>query len=420
MIKRLLSLVVAASLMTFAAAQAPTPVKVGALMSYTGTLAEFGPAIERGIELALIQINEAAEEFFGGPILELVTEDDATNPNTGVERARKMVNTDNVVAIIGGLASGVTAAVAESVSIPNGVVTISPASTSPVISFLPDLEGYVFRTVASDSLQGVVSAMLARGEIVEGHSYDTASVIYLNEAYGQGLAQAFKAAFEARGGKVLEMVPIDTVQQPTYTAQLERALQDNPDVLYAVSYPGEAEVFLQESRDIFGYTSWQFVDGTQSIDIINATGADVIEGSYGTSAGADPAWAGYARFVEFYEAQYDEKPPLPYMDTGYDAMATIGLAVAQALIEGVDVDSDAVRDRLRVVANPDGETVGVGDFAKAFELLAAGTAIDYTGAAGEVDYDESGDVITPIEVWQYTDGTIKTFRVLTVNEIPAE
>lgn len=420
MIKRLLSLVVAASLMTFAAAQAPTPVKVGMLMSYTGTLAEFGPAIERGVELAMLQINEAAEEFFGGPIIELVTEDDGTNPNTGVERARKMVNTDNVVAIIGGLASGVTAAVAESVSIPNGIVTISPASTSPVISFLPDIEGYVFRTVASDSLQGIVSAMLARGEIVEGYSHDTASVIYLNEAYGQGLAEAFKAAFEKRGGKVLEMVPIDTVQQPTYTAQLERALQDNPDVLYAVSYPGEAEVFLQESRDIFGYTSWQFVDGTQSIDIINATGADVIEGSYGTSAGADPEWAGYARFVELYEAQYDEKPPLPYMDTGYDAMATIGLAVAQAMIEGVDVDSDAVRDRLRVVANPDGEAVGVGDFAKAFELLAAGTAIDYTGAAGEVDYDEAGDVITPIEVWQYTDGTIKTYQVLTVTEIPAE
>src|SRR5690625_6343110 len=90
--KRLISLVVAASLMTFAAAQAPTPVKVGALMSYTGTLAEFGPAIESGIELAMNQINEAAEEFFGGPILQLVIEDDATNPNTGVERARKMVN----------------------------------------------------------------------------------------------------------------------------------------------------------------------------------------------------------------------------------------------------------------------------------------------------------------------------------------
>lgn len=418
--KRLISLVVAASLMTFAAAQAPTPVKVGALMSYTGTLAEFGPAIESGIQLAMDQINEAAEEFFGGPILELVTEDDGTNPNTGVERARKMVNTDNVVAIIGGLASGVTAAVAESVSIPNGIVMISPASTSPVIGFLPDIEDYVYRTVASDALQGIVGAMLARGEIVPGYSHDTASILYLNEAYGQGLAEAFKAAFEARGGKVLAMVPIDTVQQPTYTAQLEVALAGNPDVLYAVSYPGEAEVYLQESRDIFNYTSWQFVDGTQSIDIITSTGADVIEGSYGTSAGADPNWAGYARFVEFYEAAHNVKPPLPYMDTGYDAMATIGLAVAKALIDGDDVTSEAVRDRLREVANPDGETVGVGDFLQAFEMLAAGTAIDYTGAAGEVDYDELGDVITPIEVWQYTDGTIETYQVLTVTEIPAE
>lgn len=418
--KRLIALVVAASVLSFGAAQAPTPVKVGALMSYTGTLAEFGPNIERGIELAMIHINDAATEFFGGPILEMVVEDDATNPNTGVERARKMVNTDNVVAIIGGLASGVTAAVAESVSIPNGIVTISPASTSPVIGFLPDMEDFVYRTVASDALQGIVSAMLARGEIVPGYSHDTASIVYLNEAYGQGLAQAFKAAFEARGGKVLAMVPLDTVQQPTYTAQLEQALADNPDVLYAVSYPGEAEVYLQEARDLFGYTSWQFVDGTQSIDIITAAGADVIEGSFGTSAGADPNWAGYATFVELFEAQYGEKPPLPYMDTGYDAMATIGLAVAKSILDGVNVDSEAVRDRLREVSNPDGEVVGVGDFARAFELLAAGTAIDYSGAAGEVDYDERGDVITPIEVWQYTNGSIETYKVLTVTEIPAE
>ena len=404
----------------FAAAQdAPPVANVGILFDYTGALAEFGPAMENGARLAADQLNAAAQEVLGGDIIELVVEDAGTSASVGVDRARKLVETDDVVGIVGALSSGVTVSVAESVAIPSGVLLVSPASTSPLLTVLED-EDFVFRTVASDATQGVVGAQLARGEIIEGQNFDTASVIYVNNPYGQGLADAFTRAFESRGGEVLASVSHPDEPQPTYAAMIEEALADDPDVVLAISYPGQATVYLPEMRDLFEYTSWQFVDGTKSQEIVTAVGADVIDGLYGTAPGSDPQWGGAQAFLDAFEAEYGDLPNLPFIDTSYDGVAAIGLATAKAVMDGVELTSANVRDRLREVSNPEGEVISVGEFEQALRLMEMGQPINYTGAAGEVNFDDAGDVITPIEVFQYSDGEIVTEVVRPADEIPAE
>lgn len=398
----------------------PQVAKVGTLFSYTGALAEFGPAINNGALLAADQLNAAATAVFGGPLIEIVSEDDGTNPSQGTDRARKLVNTDGVVAIVGALSSGVTVTVADSVTIPGQIVTISPASTSPLVSQLPDDEDFIYRTVSSDALQGVVLAQLARGEIVDGLSYDRAAIIYVNNPYGQGLADAFAAAFERRGGTITASVGHPEEPQPTYAGLLDQLLAGDPQVVIAASYPGNATVFMQEARDLYGFTNWMLTDGTKSLDIVTALGAETVEGLYGTAPGSDEAWEGYVRFSNAYEAAYGQRPPLPYIDTAYDAVAVIGLAAAKAHIDGVEVNSANIRDRLREVANPDGEVVGVGDFEEALRLLQIGAAINYTGAAGEVDFDDLGDVVTPVEVWRYVGGGIATLQIRTGDQIPLQ
>src|SRR5690606_14827657 len=274
---------------------------------------------------------------FGGPIINLVAEDAATNPSQGVDRARKLINTDGVVAIVGALSSGVTVTVAESAVIPSEVVMISPASTSPLVALLND-DDFVYRTTAADALQGVVLAQLARGEIVDGLSYDRAAIIYVNNPYGQGLADAFAAAFERRGGTITASVGHPEEPQPTYAGLLDQLLAGDPQVVIAASYPGNATVFMQEARDLYGFTNWMLTDGTKSLDIVTALGAETVEGLYGTAPGSDEAWEGYVRFSNAYEAAYGQRPPLPYIDTAYDAVAVIGLAAAKAHIDGVEVN----------------------------------------------------------------------------------
>ena len=92
-------------------------------------------------------------------------------------------------------------------------------------------------------------------------------------------------------------------------------------------------------------------------------------------------------------------------------MAVIGLAAYAARLKGLPVTSENIRDHLRVVANPSGESIVPGDFERAFMLLKQGKTINYEGATGTVDFDEKGDVITPIEVWQFSQGKIITSRM---------
>lgn len=130
----------------------PVAVPIGALLDFTGPLAEFGPSHRDAAELAAAHVNAAATEVFGGPIIELIFEDAATSASVGIDRARKLVDVDGVPAIVGPLASGVAVAVAEAVTAPAGVLQISQSATSPLLSILED-DDFLFRTIGSDALQ---------------------------------------------------------------------------------------------------------------------------------------------------------------------------------------------------------------------------------------------------------------------------
>lgn len=394
----------------------PTPARIGTLLDYTGALAEFGPAHRNAIELAMAEINAAARLAFGGPIVSLVHEDSATSAAVGVDRGRKLVTIDRVVGIIGSLASGVTVPVAEAVSVPARIPQISPSSTSPLLTALPDRD-FLFRTTASDALQGIVAAQLAAGELVEGYRARTASTIFVNNPYGQGLSEAFARAFEARGGRVLAQVPHPVEPQPTYAALLERALAGNPDILVAISYPGHATVFLKESRDLFRFTNWQFVDGTRSVILIRDIGA-ALEGRLGTAPAPDPESPSFIQFDRLFGERFGARPPIPFMDAAFDAAAIFGLAVAKAMHDGAPITGVAIRDRLRVVANAPGIEVGPGDLRRAVELIRQGQDINYQGAAGMADFDANGDVITAVGIWRYQGGTIQEVTLRRAHQIP--
>ena len=375
-------------------------IKIGTLLSHTGPLKEFGPNLQNGVVLAAKQMAAA------GFNVKLIHEDSETSAIPATNAARKLVDIDRVVGIIGALSSGVTVPVAESVTCPNNVIMISPASTSPMITILPADKGkdFLFRTCPSDALQGVVAGKMAA-------SYNkTASVLYVNNPYGQGLAEIFKENFEKKRGKVLAMVPHDEKAAESYTAELRKALAGNPDRLCAFSYPDHAKVYLKEAIEFFKYRRFLFCDGTKSEDIIKALGWRNVEGQLGTApgtAGGKP----YVMFSADYKTEFKRLPPLPFITNAYDGTAVIGLAAFAAKVKGLPLTATNIRNNLRAVANPPGEVIMPGEFKKAFDLLRKGKKINYEGAAGSVDFDKNGDVTTPIEVWKFSKGGMVTVRV---------
>jgi branched-chain amino acid transport system substrate-binding protein len=379
-------------------------VKIGTLIPLTGPLAEFGPNFRKAADLATTHLTDA------GLTLQLVQADDETSAIPAVAAARKLVDVDKVPAIVGAAASGVTIPVAESVTIPHKVLQISNASTSPLITVLPADQGqdFLFRTCPSDALQGVVL-----GKLATELRYKKAAAIYVNNPYGQGLAEQFKKSFEKRGGKMAVMVPHDEAPAPTYVAELRKAVRDKPDVLAAISYPGHASIYLREAIEGNYIKKFLFCDGTKSLEVVKAIGEKNAEGMMGTAPGS-VLTSGYNVFIAEYGKAYGEVPPLPYMTNMYDAVALIGLAIKAAQVDGVkEMTGLAIRDRLRKVANPPGDVVGPGaaDLKKALQLLDEKKEINYEGAAGSCDFDDSGDVVTPIEIWKFADGKITTVRL---------
>lgn len=376
------------------AVEAP-PLKIGQLNSFTGDLSDFGGAHRNASALAADHINQAGGVL--GTVVTIVARDTATNPVQGVDSARALVEIGKVVAVVGALASGVTIPVAESVTAPNNVLQISAASTSPGLTVLADND-FLFRTTVSDAIQGVIMGRLAK-EL----GYNSASALYINNAYGQGLAEQFGAAFEEAGGTVQELVPHEGVQ-PTYASELTKATAGSPDVLAAISYPESAEVYLREALEGGYIDTFLFCDGTKSPDMNEAVGWANLEGSYGTAPGA-PVTSARLIFDATYEASFAAVPPLPFMAETYDAVVLIALAAEKA---GTTTNSAAVRDALRDIANPPGEIVGPGidSIKRALYLIQEGKDINYEGAGGSQDFDANGDVISTIEIWKIEGGAI--------------
>jgi branched-chain amino acid transport system substrate-binding protein len=393
----------AGTLLGSAAAQDDGALRIGTLFPFTGDLSDFGPNFYNAAELAVTQINEAGG-VNGAPV-ELIRGDTATSPQQAVEEARRLIDVENVSALVGPAGSGEALPVVESVAGPEGVVVISPSATSPALTVANDND-FFFRTPISDAAQGVVMADLAREQ-----GYGSACVLYVNNAYGQGLAETFAERFAAEGGTITNQVPHEQ-EQASYASEIAACLEGSPDVLIGASYPESGGVYLRELVESGATPALILSDGLRSDQMFQELGADNFQGVLGTSAGSVETPAGEA-FVAAYEAAYGELPPTPYLREVYDAVYVIALAAETA---GSN-DRTAIRDALRDVA-AGGEAVSPGaeGFAAAVAALAGGEDIDYQGASGTVDFDAAGDIASgQILIWQVTGDTIEDIDARTVD-----
>ena len=161
---------------------------IGDSVPLSGDLADFGPPGEKAADLATDEINSAIEESGVDHTVEIVHEDNCggADQQCAVQAARKMVESDGASCITGAWASADTIPTAESVTIPEEVMLISPASTSDEITGLED-DGLVNRTAPPDSFQGPTLAEFLVGPGLGGAEGATVNVGARNDAYGTGL-----------------------------------------------------------------------------------------------------------------------------------------------------------------------------------------------------------------------------------------
>ncbi len=392
----------AGCIMLFSSAtMAADSVKIGSLVPTTGDLAAYGPPVNNGALLAEQDINAAGGVL--GHRIEIVLRDTQTNPTAAVDAAKKLVDIDGVVAIVGALSSGVTIPVATSVSIPSKVVQISPASTSEKISTLNDND-YVYRTVPMDALQAPALAQV----LAQDKHFKKVAIVYVNNDYGEGLAKGLQTAFEKTGGRVTAMVPYNK-EQASYRGEAQNAIKGDPQAVVMISYPQFGTMIMRQILET-GYTgTFAYGDGMKAPEVAKNVGSKYVNGTYGTvAANANQQIAEW--FKNHYKAKFGQIPPKPYIDTQYDAVVLIALAMAK----GGTTTREAVYKNLRAVAGPPGIKVDPRHLDLAFKLLKEGKEIDYDGASGSCDFNKYGDVPGSFEVWKFSGDTIKTVKYVTV------
>ena len=382
MMNSILRATVAASLVTAGAAGAwAGEIKVGSVAGVTGPIAELVVPILAGRNLAAKHVNEQGG-LLGGDTMRMVLSDSQCDPKAGVDAGSKVVNVEQVVAIVGASCSGATNGMVQSVTIPAGVVSLSDSATAPSISDLKDND-LVFRVAASDSYQGAALAKLA---IDSG--YMKVSVTYSNDDYNAGIAEVFVKTYQEMGG-TLAGNQMHEPNKASYRSELATLAGGGGDALAIFAYYGGSGItIIRNSLENGLFGKFMAADGMFDTSVIEQIGADALRGNILiTQATSDVEDASYKAFADaFTAAGYD--PIAPYAAHGYDAAFLIALAIEKA---GV-AERGKISAALRSVASPPGMVIRPGEWEKAKAALAAGGDVNYEGAAGNADFDGNGDV----------------------------
>lgn len=289
------------------------PIKIGVVASLTGPGAFYGQNIRKGVELAIDEINQQGGT--NGRLFSALYEDDATNPKQTVSAALKLIEVNNVKAIIGVQWDFLANAV---IPIANDKKIVMISAAAPFDSLLPAHQEspYFFTTFPS-----AIASQHAVKRVLEVEQVKTAVIIATNNDWGLAHTRAYKEAAQLTEVKILETFLLSKTEQNDLRTIVSKAKELNPDVLMLVMNDADNIDFVRRYREL-GLTAAvvaheNFSDPlyTGRLPIKDAEGFYFFE-----YPDPDPA------FVQRFETFHNEKPQIA-ADTAYDAVYSLKRAV---------------------------------------------------------------------------------------------
>lgn len=346
---------------------------IGTILPVTGSLAFLAPPEVAASGFAVEDIN-AGGGVLGNPVeINQGDSGDATTDTANTEVDRLLAAGAQV--IIGAASSGVSLTVIDKIT-SAGVVQFSPANTSPTLTTYDD-KGLYFRTAPSDLLQGRVLANLV---IEEGAA--SAAVLYRNDAYGVGLAEAFKADFEAAGGTVPEFIEYAEGTE-AFDAEVDKVVAANPDAILIVGFAETGPILNTMHERGVGPTAKKVygVDGNiAGLDKL-VSDVSILAGMKGTTPSVD------LTTISDFVARLDAVGVDGVYDYGAETYDAIVISALAAEIAGC-ADGISIGAQINGVTK-DGEKCT--SFETCLPLVQAGTDIDFDGLGGPYEFVEAGE-----------------------------
>jgi branched-chain amino acid transport system substrate-binding protein len=293
-------------------------IPVGQFASLTGGQASFGQSTDKGVQLALAEIN-AAGGVLGQP-LRIITKDNQSKPGETSTAVRELISRNKVVALIGEVASGRSLEAAP-IAQRSGIPMISPASTNEKVTETGD---HIFRVCFIDPFQGTVCAKFSRKL-----GFTKAGIITdVSKDYSLGLAKSFKQEFTANGG-VITGEQSYSGGDKDFSAQLTAIKADNPQVIFLPAYYTEAPLIIRQARQLGIMVPFIGGDGWDSPELVGVGGSSV-EGCYFSNHFSDQSKdPRVVAFVDAYRKKYNGEPDA-MVALGYDSVYLLADAMKRA------------------------------------------------------------------------------------------
>lgn len=297
---------------------------VGALLPQTGAGAVFAEYIQKGLDLAVEEINSREP----GSII-ITYSDTKNDPKEGISVFQQMVLTKKPPVVITALSS-VTKAVAP-LAKPNNTVLIGTAVGLPGVTSPSE---YVFRVYPeAHGLAGVIAKYAAS-------RFKTAVVIYINDDFGVSGAGIFQKEFEAAGGKVLLKEPYIPIEKD-FKTQWERIKAIKPECVWVTGYGPAYSVIVRQMRES-QVSSVLLADMTLGLPV---TLKNVKEGAEGVVYVDGPM---KDDFILRYQKKYGERPT-SYAGYAYDIIMMLDLVRKQN-----GINPDKIREGFSSIKNYQG------------------------------------------------------------------
>jgi branched-chain amino acid transport system substrate-binding protein len=230
--------------------QGLAPIKIGLVGPWTGPLAVPGASMREGAELAVENINRNGG--INSRQVVLIEYDDRGLPSECYKAVKRLIDQDEVVAIIGPYSSVNTLAVKDLVN-EKHMPLITPVAMADEIKTRDD---FVFRntlgiSAANEKMQAFVDDGAAT--IFETMGCKTIGIMWQNDFWGEKMSKAVVDSYVAlnKGNEVLFSQPYD-LGRTDFVPQLRGLLPKKPDIIYLVSLTNEAIPIVRQAREL-GY-----------------------------------------------------------------------------------------------------------------------------------------------------------------------
>ena len=356
----------------------PETVNIGVLLPATGDIASHGQDSNIAIQFAKSDFNDYLESIDAPWRMNLVVEDTQTDPIVALEKLQS-VNSKGIKLVLGTQSSSELRNV-KSYADSNGMLLISPSSTSPKLA----IEDNIFRLVPDDTKQGVVLA-----ELLSYNDIKVAIPIYRADVWGDGLFESSKLSFESIGGIIDEgiryspEITVFSTEVKLISDRVDFYLNDyTVDEIAIVMYSFDESVHLLNSADSYDNLHnilWIGSDASANDDKITD---DRISSEFVESVGLiAPQFS--ASKNDIYQKVHDHfiietgSSPNNYAYSSYDSVWLLGLTI----LDLQSLDANLIKERLPEIAS------------------------NHVGAIGNIVLNEYGDLDkSDYELWIVSEG----------------